>query len=379
MRILHITPSYWPATVYGGPTVSVARLCEHLQRIGHDVFVMTTTANGKEDYTFPNRTIRPVQGVTVQYFRRITGDHTHFSPVLLWELCRCSGKFDVVHIHSWWNLVAIPAVLICRLRGIRPFFSPRGMLNTYSMPGKVRRLFHKTMGKWLLQNTFLHTTGSLEHEGATKYITGWRGFDLPNIIDLGPAPVVRTVSEERKFFKILFLGRLHPIKHLELVLQSLSKVGGAWQMAIAGAGEAGYVESLKRLSVNLNLHNKLVWYGWVDSAEKIHLLENADLLVLTSFNENFSNAVLEALSFGIPVLVTKNVGMSGYVKEKNFGWVCNPDADEIAQTLNAILFGYPNLPYSREEIAKQVRKDFEPDKLAGQYAEAYRHFIYEAS
>ncbi len=125
MNILFIVPSYKPAYIYGGPIVSVARLAESLVQIGHTVTVYTTTANGPDELDMPLD--RPVimDGVRVQFFRRITKDHTHISPALWKAVWGTVKEYDAVHIHSWWNFLILGVSAICAMKGIKPVLSPR--------------------------------------------------------------------------------------------------------------------------------------------------------------------------------------------------------------------------------------------------------------
>ncbi|NNU34836.1 glycosyltransferase [Mucilaginibacter sp. S1162] len=112
MKILQINASYKPAYIYGGPTMSVAKLSEQLVNAGNEVTVFTTTANGKYELAIdPNKSIL-VDGVSVTYFKRITKDHSHLSPGLLLNLWRNVRKFDIIHIHAWWNLVSVFSAFI---------------------------------------------------------------------------------------------------------------------------------------------------------------------------------------------------------------------------------------------------------------------------
>jgi hypothetical protein len=145
LKILHITASYKPAFIYGGPIYSLAALCEAVQAEGErlkadsvyelenttSIQVYTTLANGKEELSYQNKETKIVDGVSVTYFKRLTKDHSHFSPALLSHLWKTAKDFDVIHIHSWWNLVSMGAVIICILRGVKPIVSPRGMLNYF--------------------------------------------------------------------------------------------------------------------------------------------------------------------------------------------------------------------------------------------------------
>ena len=69
------------------------------------------------------------------------------------------------------------------------------------------------------------------------------------------------------------------------------------------------------------------WLGWQDREEKFVTLMQADLFVLTSYNENFANAVIEALHAGTPVLISGEVGVSSFVKKHDLGWICETTAN----------------------------------------------------
>src|SRR5436190_18637470 len=154
MKILHIIPSYKPAFIYGGPIISVSSLAEEQVKLGHNVTVYTTTANGDRELEVePGKEI-DVGGVKVTYFKRITGDHTHISPALWRHLYNTVESYDAVHVHSWWNFLVIGAVYICRKKSVIPVISPRGMLSEYVMTSRnafKKRLIHLFIGKYLLR------------------------------------------------------------------------------------------------------------------------------------------------------------------------------------------------------------------------------------
>ncbi|MFC5283189.1 glycosyltransferase [Pedobacter alpinus] len=207
MKILHITASYKPAFIYGGPIYSVAALCEALikpedgsqkseaispesegecrksmdnespkseggsQKSNFKVTVYTTLANGKEELPYQNGEEKIVEGVSVQYFKRITKDHSHFSPSLLWYLWKTARQFEVIHIHAWWNLVSMGAVFICLIKGIKPIVSPRGMLGDYTF-SRGKKIFHQLIGKFLLKNCDFHATTQMEADEMVMQVFG---------------------------------------------------------------------------------------------------------------------------------------------------------------------------------------------------------------
>lgn len=369
--ILHITPSYKPAFCYGGPTLSVSHLCETLARQGHTVEVLTTTANGRTELAVPTARPQLTAGIRVWYCRRWTGDHSHFSPALLWRLWQSCRRYDVVHIHSWWNTVALLSVLICRLRSVRPMVSPRGMLSPYTMRSRAKRIFHRLIGRVLLKGVVLHATSEQEEGEIAGLVPGTETCCLPNLVPLPPVAGDQTkaVTPDEQYH-ILFLGRLDPKKGLEVLFQAFSMLSFPRRLTIAGAGTPEYEAGLRRLAGTLGISDKVEWAGWVEAPSKYQLLAGAGVFVLPSRNENFANAALEALAMGTPVVLSHTVGLAAYIQQTGFGRVCPAEAGAVADVL-AVLAA-KGCGYERRVIAEQIRRDFDPDRLAENYVDFYR-------
>lgn len=88
---------------------------------------------------------------------------------------------------------------------------------------------------------------------------------------------------------------------------------------------------------NNDLSNIVKNNGAVFDKEKEHILMNSDMFILTSRHEGFPMSILEALSYGLPVLITKGTNMTDLVNEASAGWTCDIDVMEIAKTLERAL------------------------------------------
>jgi glycosyltransferase involved in cell wall biosynthesis len=375
LKILHITPSYKPAFVYGGTTVSVSALCENLANFGHEVTVYTTTANGTTELPLHNKIPAIVNGVQVFYFKRITKDHTHFSPELLINLWKNAKKFDAIHIHSWWNLVAVFATLVCWLKGIKPILAPRGMLSTYSFTHEnsiKKQLIHIFLGKFLLSKTTLHATASQELQEGKQLIPDWQGFVLPNILQLPTNHITKTKTTVTQNFTILFLSRIDKKKGIEILLEALQKTTFSFHLHITGSGEASYLEQLKNLAEKYQLTNKITWHGRIEGNLRYDLYANADVFVLPSYNENFANVVIEALSVGTPVIVSKYVGLADYVKQHQLGEVIDLSAAELQTALENLYKNTTLRQKIRQTAPQQIQTDFSAENLTVAYTKIYQ-------
>jgi len=372
MKILHITPSYKPAYIYGGPTESVSRLCEGLAANGHEVDVYTSTANGKNELDVVPGKVIIVDGVNVTYFKRITGDPTNVSLALWAKLRKTAKNYDVIHLQSWWNILILVSAYISLSSKARVIVSPRGMLCEYifnsgkSIPKKI---LHKLIGRKLLAQCRLHATVFAEYQECRELIPGWEGFVLPNILSLPDDEILQNVNDD---FTLVFLSRIHPKKGLEKLFEAISKLDINLKLKIGGSGEESYVDKLKNLAERLKITSKIEWLGWIGRKEKFSLLENSDLFVLVSLNENFANVVIEALHMGTAVLISEDVGLSKFVEEKKMGWVCTLEVENIVKTLNEAYHDKEKLSFIRQNGRTIIEQEFSPDVLIRQYIEEYQ-------
>ncbi|SDG09672.1 XrtY-associated glycosyltransferase XYAG1 [Chitinophaga filiformis] len=373
MNILHVIPSYKPAYVYGGPIYSSSALCEQLVAEGHKVTVVTTTANGKEELNVQQGVVQQVDGVDTIYFKRLTKDHTHFSPALISYLYRNIKKYDAVHIHSWWNLVSIFTLLVCYVRRVRPVVSPRGMLSDYILETNhnfQKKIIQKVVGDPLLSKVKFHATSLAEVHEIKKMYPASQVAEIFNFVTVPEAPVVsKTVQPKIRF---VFLSRIDPKKGLELLFKALSMVSFPYELSIAGPYKEDYLEQLKALTREYGIDQHITWVGPVYGDAKFKLLRDHDVMVLTSHNENFANIVIESLAMGTPVLISNMVGLSTYISDNQLGWISGIDPQHIREILEQVYAERDRLPAMSAAAPVLMQRDFDRSRLVNKYIELYK-------
>lgn len=374
MRILFIVPSYKPAYIYGGPIVVVALLAEQLVLAGNSVSVYTTAANGKTELDIPLEVPQVIDGVDVTYFKRNTKDHTHVSIKLWKHLNKTIHNYDIIHIHSWWNILVMGAVMICVNHGIRPILSPHGMFSKYILNANnslTKKLIHAFIGKKLLANTWLHVSTALEWEESKAVIPQWKGEIIANPVKLPERTVERRGNS---VFTIGFLSRIDPKKGLDMLIQALSFVKFDYILKIAGSGDTSYIKELKTLANTCGNIDKIEWVGWMSGEAKFDFLSQVDLFALTSHSENFAIVVIEALVSGTPVLISDQVGLFEYVKQNDFGWVTELKVPEITEMLEKAYIDTEKINRINVNVPSLIANDFSADILAKRYLEFYKKF-----
>ncbi|MES2807895.1 MAG: glycosyltransferase [Bacteroidota bacterium] len=373
MKILQVNASYKPAYIYGGPTMSVAKLSEELVKAGLEVSAYTTTANG--DTELPVNCNEPtwVDGVAVTYFRRITKDHTHLSPSLLIKLWRTARYFDVIHIHAWWNLVSVFAALIGVLKKVPVVVSPRGTLSGYSFNNKnqgAKSLLHSLLGKRLLKQSYLHATSPAEQKDLLNIVQPVGIFNIPNFVKIAQTSAQKKTGGP--VLKLLFLSRIEEKKGLDILLHALPHIAVPYHLTIAGSGDESYIEVLKNIAHYNKTAQHISWIGFQND-NKFDVYADNDLLVLPSHNENFGNVVIESLSAGTPVLISQQVGLTDYVVANNLGWFCQTNAASVSDIINHIALNERDqLAAIKANAPALIHRDFDDDKLVQKYIDMYQ-------
>ena len=369
MKILIITPSYKPAFIYGGPIFSVGYLAEELTK-NNEVLVLSTTANGKEELTFKSNSLQNIDGVNVRFFNRQTKDHSHLSIGLLKYLWNNGNHYDVIHIQSWWNLVAIFSALICRIRNWKYVITPRGMLSPYTYQSSfIKKTIHLFIGNHLLKNCRIQATTKDEAVKIEMLNPTYKTAVIPNFVNL-KTPVINRTKQE--VVQLLFLSRIHPKKGLDVLLLSLPLLKFKFRLHIVGDGDTEYIESLKELSEKLKIEDKIIWHGSVYGDKKFELYSGSDFMILPSHDENFANNVLESLLMGTPVLISKNVGLANFVFENKLGFIFSGDETKLAECLNEAYANNEFINNININARKIVLDEFENNKVVNDYISLYR-------
>lgn len=345
-------------------------------KTGCTVAVFTTTANGLAELPVAPGKQTSIDGVPVTYFKRYTKDHSHFSPALMRSIWKHATQFDLVHVHAWWNLVSVCSCWIALMRGVPVLVSPRGTLSAYSFVNKnnlPKKLIHHLLGKHLLKRCVFHVTSSREKQAIENVIHPERIFTIPNFIAL-PEQISNAAVKAEGYLKLLFFSRIEEKKGLDILLHALASVTIPYRLTIAGDGNPEYIGQLKAIAEHNGSAANINWIGF-RGADKFDVLQQHDLMILPSYDENFGNVVIESLSMGTAVLLSQNVGLANYVAENALGWVCELDKDGISHAIDLIYNESDKLTRIRQQAPAKIRNDFNEEALAEKYIAMYNQII----
>jgi glycosyltransferase involved in cell wall biosynthesis len=358
LRILHVVPSYLPATRYGGPIYSVHGLCRALARRGHNVQVFTTNVDGRGVSDVPVARPVDVDGVKVWYFPTGLGRRLYRSPAMGKAMAASLATFDIVHLHSVFLWPTSAAARIARASDVPYILAPRGMLVDALIRRRGRLL--KTAWIALFERTniagaaAIHVTAQIEAEEFGKlHLTARQIEVIPNGIDMPPETsdgACRPAPSGAIKWRILSLGRVNWKKGLDRLIEAMAYVPET-ELVIAGNDEEDYQSFLEQLAQRCGVAGRVAYTGAVHGDSKWDLIRSADLFVMPSYSENFGLAALEAMACGRPVVVTPDVGLARDISEAGAGLVVSNEPGVLGPALAQLL----TAPEQRERMAEAAR------------------------
>ena len=368
MRILHVVTAHTPDNAFGGPMRVAVNLCTGLQSKGHDVEILAMSLGFNEPRPtqiddvaarlFPGRRVAPVSG-----FSGLT------APALLHWANHNLSSYDIVHTHLARDLVTMPVARIAERTGVPTVVQTHGMVDA------SRRLSARVLDAFA-------TRKALKEASAVLYLTEHERVSLADVALLDPArlhrlpngvPAQELVARSSARPTVLFLGRLHPRKRPDDVVRvaALLRARGIdAQFVIAGPDEGSLASTLDLIESH-GLQDSVSYVGGVDHHRALDLMRAADVFLLPSVDEPYPMSVLEALSVGLPVVITTSNGLAGDIRDSGAGQVARPHVAEIAAAVAHLLDPATNAKartYAREAVSAR----FDMQRIVDQVESLYR-------
>lgn len=374
LRVLHVIPGFFPAVRYGGPIESVLRLCQALhQRV--DVEVATTDADGRGHLDVPIGRETLVEGVRVRYFGRWLPTGYAFAPGMYQYLRHETKRFDLVHVTAAFSFPSTVGCVAARRASVPYIVSPRGSCQGWAMGQKRWKklpYWHLVEHNNLAAAAALHATSDQEGAALRDLVPNAELITVPNGVIIPERPP----GIERSPNRILFLGRLHPVKGLDRLMRALGMLGegvGAVETILAGPDDVGEWKRLEVILSGMRPRPSVRYLGPVHGSAKSELLASATFLVLPSHTENFGQVVVEALAHATPVIVSRGAPWQ-VVEERGAGlWVEN-DPASLAHAMKTLLLE-PTRTREMGVAAARLAHDFGWEASANAMADAYERVV----
>ena len=200
----------------------------------------------------------------------------------------------------------------------RPFvISPHGMLDPWILSrGRVQKKVASFLYESYAWNncSFFQALNAEEADAIRSVVPKANVEIIPNAVEF-PSDCPDISIDNDGFFKLLYLGRFHEKKNLLSLISAINAIPEKVyrkrpvKLVLAGWGDGKYIKKMKD-EIGVIFPNRFEFVGPVFGHEKNKLFRNSSAFILPSLSEGMPMAVLEAWSFGLPVLMSSKCNFS---------------------------------------------------------------------
>jgi glycosyltransferase involved in cell wall biosynthesis len=309
-----ILVSGFPPEVIAGAELQAQQTAEQLARQGHRVTVFTRSSGfyssrvKQDGYTVNPRRVLPVTGV------RMIWDIVS----ALWDIAHCRPRPEVVLCYEY-VISGLIGVVAQRLLGIPAAVSIRGnreyRLHLHMRIGLLAPFVFKRAKRIIVQTPgmFEDLQRQLQIAGKTELsrIVRAKTRVIPNGIHLPP-------PERAEGSKVIYIGRLVPRKGVADLITAMKQVPQAELLVVGDGSDRTRLEVLAEGS-------PIAFVGRVPHDAMANYLRQARVLVLPSYlGDGLPNVIMEAMSYGVPVVATNTAGIPDIVSHGETGYLYEP-------------------------------------------------------
>ena len=314
---------------HGGPTYTVPALCKSLSQQGVEVVLHALApslidSNGLYAFkSHPVSRLIPRLGLSSSMRRALT---------------IAASEADIIHSHMLWMMPNIYPGLIIKLSRSRSrlVMSPRGTLDPWEYQShKLQKRIAWLGGQRLnLQMcAVLHATAPMECRHFRDLGLRPPVAVIPNGVDIPDIASFPAETKNRR--RLLYLARIARKKGVDLLLRAWRNVQHLhpdWELQVAGDPNGDYLVRMQELASKLGV-KRVTFICPVSAERKWQLYRNADLYVLATRGDNWAVSISDALSFGIPAIVSKEAPWDG-LETHNAGWWIDLSVDALTDCLS---------------------------------------------
>jgi glycosyltransferase involved in cell wall biosynthesis len=322
--VTHFIPHLSPSM--GGITTSIEELVKNLRfhgissqviSLGNSTRVMKHTQSLSQELN--------QSGVSTWQTRALISNPYAISfPFPVRKNVKGIAASNLIVIHQIYTMATIRGYLAAKREKVPLVIFPHGSLTRYHESDSS--IIKHIAKKIVLNRILIHCEGVIvtctqEQNDLPKYLRA-KSRVIPYGVNIQQIP--STVNYDDDSHQIIFAGRFTKKKNLNLLLQALPEILKSYPsliLNVCGSGTRREVRLVHSLIRTLKLQESVKLHGWLSRKDLERLMPLNRFLVLPSENENFGLVTTEALSLGVPCIVSRDVGTADWISKRGAGTV----------------------------------------------------------
>jgi len=251
-------------------------------------------------------------------------------------------NISLIHIHGVWRITNLAGLIAANNCKIPAILSSHGMLEPWlwEKQGLFKKIKKKIYFKLFLRrtiskNVLLHAITDREKDNLINLFPANKIVTIPNAIHTSVLRKIKDLNISDNFNKtILFIGRIHPVKGIEILINAFknANMAGEWKLLIIGPFEdVKYSIKLRNLVKKYNIEHHVDFLGPIINEKKFKLIAQSWVLVAPSYTEVIGMVNLESALCKTPSITTYETGLLDW--EEGGGLLIHPDVQQLTSAL----------------------------------------------
>ena len=331
-KILLLYPYYWPHYKAGGPVQSLYNLVDYFKHQA-DFYLLSLDCDIDGSH--------PSQAISLnRWTEGPNGEHIFFSRTissfLVLRIIR-EIKPDSILINGIFNInTSLPGVIWGTLLGAKIIISPRGMLQQWGLQRnkRVKKIFLMILKFILNKTTHWHATNDQEKKEILAVFGKHQEVSVAANIPRKVSTINKLAfSPGRDKIKLIFLSLINSNKNLHIIIEAVNKLKHLFSLDIYGPiiNGAYWASCQEKISGEA----QITYRGPIPSWDVPEILKQYHFFVLPTQGENFGHAIFDALSCGMPVIVTRNTPWQN-LDDKKAGFYVDSNVDSLYHVLQSM-------------------------------------------
>lgn len=286
---------------------------------------------------------------------------------------------DLVVFHEVYYIKFIKIASDLKKRKIPYIIIPHGSL---TKEAQNKKRLKKIVGNFLLFSNFIKGALAVQYlseKESSNSKFGKKRFVEPNGIFM--PTIKKQYYNKTKDIRLVYIGNLQiKIKGLDLMLEAIKQneellTKRNVRIDLYGPNFSTRHEDILNLITSLGLEKLVFLHDSVTDDEKKKALLNSDVFIQTSRSEGLPMGILEALSYGIPCIVTQGTNLKEIIEESDAGWGADNTSDSIGSAIKHFILNQDELQQKSENAIMLIKERFEWSVVANRTINKYSELL----